>query len=308
MDDRPNNARTKVAQATQAVWQRSGRLVLLVFLVLVGVSFGCSSYYTVEQGERGIVTRWGAITAIAEPGLGFKLPMIDTVTPISIRSEKVTWERVTAYSKDIQPAEMRVSVNVRLDPAFVAEVYTNYGADYVERIVWPVVPKVLEEVFGQYQAATVVANRTQLGLDYEKAVRAKIPQGIIIESIQIENVDFSDNYERSIEAAAQAEAMVRTKENEKRQAQVDAEKTIIQAEALNKQRKLEADSQAYQIESVGRAEAASINAKGAALRDNPALVSLTAAEKWDGTLPTTMIPGSTVPFIQVPGTPTDLRQ
>ena len=50
----------------------------------------------------------------------------------------------------------------------------------------------------------------------------------------------------------------------------------------------------------GEAEAAALTAKSAALRDNPGYVALTAAEKWDGKLPQTMVPGSAVPFVTVP--------
>lgn len=49
----------------------------------------------------------------------------------------------------------------------------------------------------------------------------------------------------------------------------------------------------------GEAEATAINAKGKALRDNPALVALIQAERWNGQLPTTMVPGATVPFMDV---------
>jgi hypothetical protein len=49
----------------------------------------------------------------------------------------------------------------------------------------------------------------------------------------------------------------------------------------------------------GDAEAHAINARGKALRDNPSLVELVQAEKWNGVLPTTMVPGSAVPFINV---------
>lgn len=34
-----------------------------------------------------------------------------------------------------------------------------------------------------------------------------------------------------------------------------------------------------------------------ALQNNPQIVSLTTAERWDGKLPQTMLPGATVPFI-----------
>jgi regulator of protease activity HflC (stomatin/prohibitin superfamily) len=293
------SASRPVAGRTGGSWLM-GRGIGFLAIAAVLVVAGCNSFYTVEQGERGIVKLWGAITQIADPGLGFMLPFANTVENISVRTEKVSWERFAVYSKDVQAADLRVSVNVRLDPAFVREIYTTYGTNYVERTVWPVVPKVLEEVFGQYQATTVVSARTQLGLDFEKALRAKIPPGIIIESAQIENVDFSDNYERSIELAAQAEAMVRTKENEKRQAQVEAEKLIIEAEARKKSNNLETDARAYSIREQGNAEAQAIAARGQALRDSPNLVALTAAEKWDGKLPSTMIPGSTVPFVQMP--------
>lgn len=41
------------------------------------------------------------------------------------------------------------------------------------------------------------------------------------------------------------------------------------------------------------------NKKQAALRANSDLVQLQAVEKWDGKLPTQMIPGSTLPFINL---------
>lgn len=45
----------------------------------------------------------------------------------------------------------------------------------------------------------------------------------------------------------------------------------------------------------GKAEALKI--EGQALKENAGVAELRAIEKWDGVLPTTMVPGSTVPFI-----------
>jgi hypothetical protein len=42
-----------------------------------------------------------------------------------------------------------------------------------------------------------------------------------------------------------------------------------------------------------------IKAKGDALAANPNLVALIQAERWNGVLPTTLVPGSTVPFLNV---------
>jgi hypothetical protein len=49
----------------------------------------------------------------------------------------------------------------------------------------------------------------------------------------------------------------------------------------------------------GEAEAAAIEARGRAIANNPLLIDLTRAERWDGKLPVTMLPGGTVPFLEV---------
>jgi hypothetical protein len=75
----------------------------------------------------------------------------------------------------------------------------------------------------------------------------------------------------------------------------NAEATEAEATA----KRLQADADAYATEAAGKATANAIRERGAALRDNPQLVDLVQAEKWNGVLPTTMVPGSAVPFINV---------
>lgn len=58
-----------------------------------------------------------------------------------------------------------------------------------------------------------------------------------------------------------------------------------------------AKSKAEATRMAGEAEAAAIDAKGRALKDNPQLVDLVQAERWDGVLPTTMVPGGSVPMV-----------
>jgi regulator of protease activity HflC (stomatin/prohibitin superfamily) len=119
----------------------------------------------------------------------------------------------------------------------------------------------------------------------QKAVTSPL---LIVDSVQIENIDFSDAYEQSIEQRMLAEVEVQ-------KVQQNAQREKVQAEILVIQAKAQADAVKLQ----GDAEAHAINARGRALRDNPALIELVQAEKWDGKLPTTMVPGQTVPFINV---------
>jgi len=79
-----------------------------------------------------------------------------------------------------------------------------------------------------------------------------------------------------------------------------AQRQIAEAEAKADATRKTADAEAYAIRARGEAEATVIASRGKALKDNPDLVKLIAAEKWNGVLPTSMIPGGAVPFVGVP--------
>jgi regulator of protease activity HflC (stomatin/prohibitin superfamily) len=119
----------------------------------------------------------------------------------------------------------------------------------------------------------------------------------VIESVQIENIDFSPEYIKSVEQRMQAEVEVqRLRQNLERE-KVQAEIVVTQATAKANGVRAAAQAEADAIRLRGDAEASAITARAKALGDNPNLVSLTQAEKWDGKLPTTMVPGAAVPMI-----------
>jgi regulator of protease activity HflC (stomatin/prohibitin superfamily) len=48
------------------------------------------SWYTVDQTERAVLLRNGAVVGTAQPGLGFKIPVIDSVEKISVKTSTYT--------------------------------------------------------------------------------------------------------------------------------------------------------------------------------------------------------------------------
>jgi len=261
--------------------QRIGSLLLLGLIVLVVLVVLSSSWYTVDQGERGVVLRNGAVISEAEPGLGFKIPVFETVERISIQSQNSRYGDVKTYSRDQQPATLRVSLNYHVTDA--RAVYTDYKSiqNMVDRLVTPQVYTWAENIFGQFNAVSAVQDRAQLNTELAIALRKVIHGPLTIESVQIENIDFSGKYEEAVEA--RMEATVRQQ----------------QAEAEAASTRTRADAAAYAVKAQGEAEASAIRNRGDALRDNPGLPGLVTAEKWDGHLPTTMVPGGAMPFINV---------
>lgn len=270
-----------------------GLLAVLLLIALMG------SWYTVNETERGVLLRNGALVGVIEPGLSFKIPLIETVKLISVQSNATTYQGLQAYSKDQQTATLNVSVSWHVVPAEVGKVYMQYQDldGLVSRLISRQVPTQVENVFGQYNAVSAVQNRGKFVADVTKAIRDSVTGPVVIDGVQVENIDFSDDYERSIALRMKAEVEVKTREQMLATEQVEAQIVVTraQAEADSKVAQAKADAEATRLR--GNAEADAIKAKTLALSSNPALIELTKAERWDGKLPTTVLPNGTLPFI-----------
>lgn len=274
-------------------------IILSVSLALFVVLVLWLSYYSINEGERGVVLRNGRILKVAEPGLGFKIPFMDSVENISVRNEAMLYKDMSAYSRDQQPAKMTVSVNFHIMPSEVARVYAGYQTveNMKTRLIARQIPTQLENVFGQYTAISAVQDRARLVLDMQTSLRKSVEGPVVIDSVQIENIDFSEAYEKSIEDRMKAEVAIATRHQNLETEKIQAQIAVTQAQAAADSKIATAKAEAESIRLHGAAEADAIKQRGEALRDNPGLVSLTTAERRDGKLPATMIPGSSVPFI-----------
>lgn len=270
----------------------------IVGVILLCVFFG--SWYTVDETERGVLLRNGAFMEVVDPGLHFKTPFINSVKTISVQSQASRFAKLQAYSKDQQTAVLDVSISWHVAPADVGLVYKQYvdNQSILDRLISRQVPQSVENTFGRYTAVEAVQNRVQFVADVSKAIKDSIHGPVVIDSVQVENIDFSDDYEKSIALRMKAEVEVKTREQQLKTEQVQAQirVTQAQAEADSKVAQAKADAEATRLR--GNAEADAIQAKAKALASNQNLVELTKAERWNGVLPTTMLPNSAVPFIE----------
>lgn len=262
------------------------------------------SFYTIDQGERGVILTNGKISTIADPGLGWKTPFVQSVVEISVQSHTSRFgdqAKVQSYSKDQQPADIILSVNYHVPPDQVSNVYSEYGSldNMVNRLVERKLLDEFKTVFGTFKAAEAISDRGRLNTAVLEALRKGIVGPIAIDSVQIEDISFSEAYEKGIEEKQLAEVKVAQIQQQAAQAEQEAKITVIKANADRDAAIAQATGKAEATKLAGQAEATAIQAKGQALRDNPQLTSLVAVEKWNGILPVSMIPGGAVPFVNV---------
>ena len=268
------------------------RLGLWLLGGLAAIYLVFSSWYIVDQGERAVVLRLGATVGEAGPGPHFKAPWVDSVRKITVQNQNRRYQALEAYSADQQPANLTVSVTFVVSDA--SAVYEQYGdlEGAIMRLIDPRVMSGVKTIFGQYDAARAIQERAALNNDFATAVTSAITGPITIISVQIENIDFSEAYEQSVEQRMLAQVEIQRREQNLRTTEVEAQIARTRAEG-----------EAEAIRLRGEAEGAAIRARAEALRSNADLVQLQAVEKWDGKLPTTMVPSTALPFIDLqPGT------
>src|SRR3977135_2895091 len=134
-----------------------GTIAAIVVIVIIAAG----SWYTVDQTERGVRLRYGAVVGTAQPGLGFKIPLIDSVERISVKTSTYSWDKMNSYSYDQQPADLKISVTLRASPDKVSDLYAKFGRleTAVNQVVSPGVHQQVKVGFGPQTAGKAMPRR-----------------------------------------------------------------------------------------------------------------------------------------------------
>lgn len=240
----------------------------LIILVFVAAVIG--STFIIPPGHRGVLVTMGKVAPVFAPeGLGFKLPFITTVIPISVRQKSVV-AKAECYSSDLQQITVELRVLYRIPENMIVKMFRDYYGDPFDSLIAPRVSEALKEVTAMQSAEQIVKKREEIKAKTLDSARTKVGDLLVIEDVVIQNVALSKELETAIEAK-----MVQEQEA---------------AKAKFTQAKAEIEAQTAIIRAKGEAEA--IRVRGRAVQDNPGLVQLQIVEKWNGISPLVIGGGS----------------
>lgn len=251
----------------------------LVIAAIIGLTALFSSFYTVQEGHRGVITHFNEYHGIAQPGLGLKLPYAQKVIEVDVRTLS-SGERIVAGTHDLQNVSTEVNINYHLDPNAVATIYSKVGLGNIEKVITKRIIETTTAVVAQYRAEDLLKQReivkNQIVADLSKKL---VAYNIVVEDVQITEFKFSEAYAKSIERKQIAEQEALTAVNNTRTVQEKAKQAIEAAK--------------------GEAEAIRIQSEAIKQNGGQAYLDLQAVKQWDGKLPVTMAGSGTVPFINV---------
>ncbi len=255
-----------------------GGIVILVVLVLL------LPFTTIGAGERGIVLRWGAVQPIVlNEGFHWLTPVADSVAKIDVKTQKHE-AKASSYSNDSQTVEVDAALNYHVNPQTVNKMYQEIGSlDNVSaKIIDPNLQSAVKEVVSKYTAQGIIENREKVKDEIRIKLLAILNGSYVVveaNGLNITDINFDAKYEEAIRNKQIAQQNALTEKNKLESEKYKAEQTVVAAEAA--------------------AKAIEISAKAITQTGGAEYVNLKAVEKWNGVLPTQMIPGSAVPFINL---------
>ena len=249
-------------------------LVILIAILLF------NPFYTIGAGERGVALTWGAFNGnISNPGIHFLIPIAQDVIKINVQTNKIEVEKSEAYSHDLQVVDIHSVINYNIDPQTVGLVYQQYGMDFESKILNPNLEASVKQTIAKYTAEELLSKREEVQNKIQDSLKNSIPTPFVITKYALVNEAFSAEFEKAIEAKQVALQNAEKAKNELTKARIDAESRVAQAK--------------------GEAEAIKISAEAIQNQGGAAYVQLKSVEKWNGVLPTYMMGGSAVPFVNL---------
>lgn len=288
---------------TEILGKGKGVIVSIVILFLVIIPL-FQALYTVDEGNVGIIKRFGEATEQVNPGLHIKIPFVDTVEILEIRTRKNV-EKLNASTHEQMPITAEVSINwtVQRDQAF--ELFKRYGglSQFESRILDPKLRSAAKDALARYKAEEIIQNRSQVISQIEELLIDEMKDyPVKLDSAQLENLGLPQKYIQSIETKQTEKNLAAAEKHRLERQNLEAQREVNTANAKRDAAKATADGRAYaiKIEAVaeaeairlrGLAEAEAIKEKAKSLSESALLVEYVRAQRWNGQMPQTMMGG-----------------
>ena len=214
----------------------------VVALILLSVLLGC--FFTVRTAEAAIVVRFGKFLRVAQPGLNWKMPYIDSIAGrVNLRVNQISLT-IETKTKDNVFVTIPISVQNRVRPETVAQAYYRLSnpmeqiKSYVEQVILGHVPGMtLDEVFASQSSIALAVKKelevdmTEFGFEIVNVLVTDIIPDIKVKSA-MNDINAAQREQVAATARGEAEKILVVK-----RAEAEAESKALQGQGIANQRK-----------------------------------------------------------------------
>lgn len=272
-------------QSKQGGLRNLGGLAVVVGIVLALLS---NAFVVVPAGNVGVVFNVFGGVQDNELGEGFHviLPFLQQVTLYDVRQQELTLSQLTGdqiTSRSSEGLEINADSTIlyQVSPAEAAKLHQDIGPSYVDVRIRPEIRSQIRDAIAQFNAAELISTRRQevSGLIETSLQEVLATDNIRVLAVLLRDVRIPASITQAIEEKQAAEQQIQVEENRRQQAEIAAQRLIIEAEGQR-------DAQIARAEG----EAQALELRGNAIRTNPEIIQLEVAERLAPGIQTIMLP------------------
>ena len=160
------------------------------------------SIFVVKQWEKAAVLRLGKIIGIVEPGLHFRVPIIDTVTKVDMRTQTVDLKGQSAITKDNISLGVDAVVFMTIeDPEKIITQIVDYR-DAVSKYA----QTAIRNIIGQYDLDDLLESREEIAIQLKEEIDILAKDwGIDIARAGLQDISLPEDMKRAFAVQAEAE-------------------------------------------------------------------------------------------------------
>jgi membrane protease subunit HflC len=233
------------------------RWIVPVIIGVAAIGIMSGSYFVVPQTDIAFVKRFAKVVdpqaGPLQPGLHFKVPLIDEPDLIRITTDTFELPEKKAFTKDTQEITLRVGVTYRVPMTaayhLLYEIGKSGNVDIHSNIIL-LSNEVVREVLSKHSITEIAGEQRENVVTEIKGKLSDVLASILrieVSAVQLNSLDFSPQYKEAINQAT----LARTKTLA---AQQDAEHAKVEAQTRVTQAKAEADAQAARADGQGRSQ------------------------------------------------------
>ncbi|MEO6043286.1 MAG: prohibitin family protein [Tepidiformaceae bacterium] len=218
--------------------------VSVVFILWVGLTTLAASLKTVEAGNVMVVYQFGEIVGQKSEGLQFILPWQTTKTQ-SVQVQRFKFENVSGFSQETQDVYITATINYSVSPGAVQNLYRTVGENWFDRLIEPRLVNFLKEETVKYPGVEIAPNREKIRQIVRDKLTAELaPFSITVTDLLLDNIDFSNDFKKSIEGKQIATQDALRAQEKVKQSQFEAQQQIETAKGDAESTKVRAEGQA----------------------------------------------------------------
>ena len=215
------------------------RTLLLGISAIALAALANGSWFRVRQNEVAYVTRFGKVVNAAagplQPGLHFKIPLVDEADTISVSTDTIKMPVMKAFTRDTQEITLQLSLTYNVPPSAAYHLLYEVGragnidiAHNLESVANDRVRSIVSrrdvtDLAGEGREKIMDEIKVVIATELKRLFRVEV------QDVQIPTLDFSVQYKEAVNRATLARAQRVQAEQDRERAKIEAETVIVKA-------------------------------------------------------------------------------